>query len=474
MENPKVFISYSWHPEKNKIWVQRLAERLIQDGVNVKLDVWDLKHGHDKYVFMEQMVKDSDIKKVLVICNEDYARKADDRTGGVGTESTIMSSDIYSLAEQTKFIPILVEKKNGEPCLPTFLKSRMYIDMSSNDIYELGYDQLLRDIYEKPLLRKPALGKMPSYLEADEPVLLSTAQEQRMLKEKVAESTNLQTWIAKYCDKLIESLDQFKVTFRVGKTGDLIEMIEKSIASMQVVNNDFITFVETVASNSECNGKQFVDFFEKLLQYYEDKDIELASSTDSWHLCNDNYRFFNYELFLSFAAIMLKYERFDIIKEVVDTDYCILSNRLGRQIKALNFAEFQKHNYTLDYYKGNNGYSPSSQVANLMRNYGGDKFNTWVEVDILLYYLSLIYGKPGDRMSMWYPTLSIYNRAFEILPKIASMRYFEKAKVMFDVGDKDSFKTLLVRTKDELQRDAYHRIPNLKEGLSYDKVCSLR
>lgn len=474
MENPKVFISYSWHPEKNKIWVQRLAERLIQDGVNVKLDVWDLKHGHDKYVFMEQMVKDSDIKKVLVICNEDYARKADDRTGGVGTESTIMSSDIYSLAEQTKFIPILVEKKNGEPCLPTFLKSRMYIDMSSNDIYELGYDQLLRDIYEKPLLRKPALGKMPSYLEADEPVLLSTAQEQRMLKEKVAESTNLQTWIAKYCDKLIESLDQFKVTFRGGKTGDLIEMIEKSIASMQVVNNDFITFVETVASNSEYNGKQFVDFFEKLLQYYEDKDIELASSTDSWHLCNDNYRFFNYELFLSFAAIMLKYERFDIIKEVVDTDYCILSNRLGRQIKALNFAEFQKHNYTLDYYKGNNGYSPSSQVANLMRNYGGDKFNTWVEVDILLYYLSLIYGKPGDRMSMWYPTLSIYNRAFEILPKIASMRYFEKAKVMFDVGDKDSFKTLLVRTKDELQRDAYHRIPNLKEGLSYDKVCSLR
>lgn len=474
MENPKVFISYSWHPEKNKIWVQRLAERLIQDGVNVKLDVWDLKHGHDKYVFMEQMVKDSDIKKVLVICNEDYARKADDRTGGVGTESTIMSSDIYSLAEQTKFIPILVEKKNGEPCLPTFLKSRMYIDMSSNDIYELGYDQLLRDIYEKPLLRKPALGKMPSYLEADEPVLLSTAQEQRMLKEKVAESTNLQTWIAKYCDKLIESLDQFKVTFRGGKTGDLIEMIEKSIASMQVVNNDFITFVETVASNSECNGKQFVDFFEKLLQYYEDKDIELASSTDSWHLCNDNYRFFNYELFLSFAAIMLKYERFDIIKEVVDTDYCILSNRLGRQIKALNFAEFQKHNYTLDYYKGNNGYSSSSQVANLMRNYGGDKFNTWVEVDILLYYLSLIYGKPGDRMSMWYPTLSVYNRAFEILPKIASMRYFEKAKVMFGVGDKDSFKTLLVRTKDELQRDAYHRIPNLKEGLSYDKVCSLR
>lgn len=50
----------------------------------------------------------------------------------------------------------------------------------------------------------------------------------------------------------------------------------------------------------------------------------------------------------------------------------------------------------------------------------------------------------------------------------------EKAKVMFCVADKDSFKTLIARTKDELQRDAYHRIPNLKEGLSYDKICFLR
>ena len=46
--------------------------------------------------------------------------------------------------------------------------------------------------------------------------------------------------------------------------------------------------------------------------------------------------------------------------------------------------------------------------------------------------------------------------------------------VMFAVADKDSVKTLIVRTKDELQRDAYHGIPNLKEGLSYVKVCSLR
>lgn len=143
MENPKVFISYSWHPENNKRRVQRLAERLMGDGVNVMLDIWDLKDGQDKYIFMEQMVKDPNVKKVLIICSEDYANKANDRRGGVGTESTIMSSEIYSLASQTKFIPIVVERKNGEAFLPTFLKSRIYIDMSSDEIYELGYDQFV-------------------------------------------------------------------------------------------------------------------------------------------------------------------------------------------------------------------------------------------------------------------------------------------------------------------------------------------
>ena len=43
--NPKVFISYSWHPEENKIRVEQLARRLMSDGIDVTLDVWSLKDG---------------------------------------------------------------------------------------------------------------------------------------------------------------------------------------------------------------------------------------------------------------------------------------------------------------------------------------------------------------------------------------------------------------------------------------------
>ena len=46
MNNSKVFISYSWHPEENKIRVEQLARRLMSDGVDVTLDVWSQKRGY--------------------------------------------------------------------------------------------------------------------------------------------------------------------------------------------------------------------------------------------------------------------------------------------------------------------------------------------------------------------------------------------------------------------------------------------
>lgn len=473
--NPKVFISYSWHPEESKIRVQQLARRLMSDGVDVILDVWSLKDGQDKYVFMEKMVTDSDIDKVLIICNKDYAEKADCRKGGVGTESTIMSDEIYSKAEQTKFLPVVFEKGNdGMIYKPHFLKSRIHIDMSSDDCYEMGYEQLLRDIFDKPLIKKPALGTMPAFLETDEPILLSTAKEQRFLKVKNEESSSFKDWVERYLEKLIASLGQFKISFRGGNAKDLVDLIEKSIDSMQVVTNDFINFLETVSANEECKGEQFVDFFENLLQYYEDNNIALPTSDSVSYLVNDNYRFFNYELFLSFASIMLKHQRFDIIRDVVSADFCILSNRMGREVMPLNFVEFQKYNYTLDRFKKNlTNSNLISEAATLLKSkMEGKLFEEMVEADILLYYLSLVYVKTEEVYDTWYPELSIYNSSFTILPKLVSSRYFEKAKVLFGVDDKESFVTLAKGLKDNLQRDGYHHIPSVQQGLGGDKVCT--
>ena len=67
---PKVFISYSWTPENNKRWVEQLVKRLESDGVQVVIDYNDLKLGYDKYAFMERIVNDQTIKKVLIIWSQ--------------------------------------------------------------------------------------------------------------------------------------------------------------------------------------------------------------------------------------------------------------------------------------------------------------------------------------------------------------------------------------------------------------------
>ena len=91
---PKLFISYSWSNAEHQQWVIDLATQLRESGVDVILDKWDLKEGNDTLVFMEQMVTDPDIKKVMIIFDEKYAAKADGRAGGVGTETQIISKEV--------------------------------------------------------------------------------------------------------------------------------------------------------------------------------------------------------------------------------------------------------------------------------------------------------------------------------------------------------------------------------------------
>lgn len=129
---PKVFISYSWTTPQHEQWVLDLADRLSGDGIVVTLDKWDLKEGQDKHAFMEQMVHDETIGKVLVICDRGYQVKADDRKGGVGTESQLISKEVYDNTGQEKFIPIVREyDKDGNPARKASQRRRDKTEASS-------------------------------------------------------------------------------------------------------------------------------------------------------------------------------------------------------------------------------------------------------------------------------------------------------------------------------------------------------
>ena len=58
----------------------------------------------------------------------------------------IISTEVYGKAQQEKIISVVIEvNEDNRPFIPAYLKSRIYIDISSN-FYEEGYEQLLRTL----------------------------------------------------------------------------------------------------------------------------------------------------------------------------------------------------------------------------------------------------------------------------------------------------------------------------------------
>ena len=104
IEHPKVFISYAWGSEDYRLKVRSFATDLMENGIDVLLDQWSLKEGNDTYAFMEQSVTDQTITNVLILLDPIYEKKANGRNGGVGTETQIISPEIYNKVKQEKWV----------------------------------------------------------------------------------------------------------------------------------------------------------------------------------------------------------------------------------------------------------------------------------------------------------------------------------------------------------------------------------
>lgn len=477
----KIFISYSWKPTSNKIKVNNLAERLTNDGIHVIIDDWDLKEGQDKYHFMEKMVNDNTVSKVLLICNKEYTEKANKKIGGVGIESLIVSDDIYNQVDQTKFIPIVMEyDDSGNPYVPTFVKTRIYIDLSSEEHYEENYDKLIRNIYNKPITKRPPIGKMPVHLLDDEPIYLPTAHKASQIKNAlINNNSNSQLLIKDYLNTFISGTLDFNIDYKELNQNNFIEIVEKSIDSLQILKNDFIEFILTISKYSTINnGELLFDFFEKLIQTLEDNNISLATDRHLEALSNDNYRFFLTDLFLSTITILLKFEKFTEVQYILSNNF-IINNKYNQTIIE-NFVRFRAYNYTLNEFK-NNDINPKrvSIVADKIKQYSTIlDFKELRETDVLLYYLSLFYPSKNGFFKYWFPETSCYNPYdIKILPKIISKRYFEKVKTLFQVETPSELKEKIDDLEDvdvefkSNSRSFYYNFPPLKIGLNYKDIA---
>lgn len=161
---PKIFISYSHDNPDHKKWVAGLGIRLRENGVDAVLDQWDLFPGEDIPVFMERNLTEADF--AVLVCTKRYVEKANKGDGGVGYEKMIVTSELIKSIEASKFIPII--RQNGSHLVPRFIQTKLFIDFSNEEEFEVVFDELLRTIFRSSVVKKPPLGPPPNFNSTNE------------------------------------------------------------------------------------------------------------------------------------------------------------------------------------------------------------------------------------------------------------------------------------------------------------------
>ncbi len=204
-EHPRVFISYSHDSPEHKRWVSELGTKLRHNGIDAILDQWDLGPGDDITLFMESGLRNSD--RVLVICTDTYVSKANAGEGGVGYERQIVTAQLIQNLGTNKFIPV-IRQASGEEKTPTFLATRMYIDLRAESQFESEFDKLLHELHQVPIVQKPHLGKNPF-------ATLPSGQQ-------TAPSEGLDIHLPDVPEQVESAFDAYSAAVKIARSGDVL------------------------------------------------------------------------------------------------------------------------------------------------------------------------------------------------------------------------------------------------------------
>jgi hypothetical protein len=442
--NPKLFVSYSWTSPEHEAWVLKLATELRECGVDSILDKWDLKKGHDAHAFMERMATDSDIKKVLLITDKVYADKADGRTGGVGTETQIISPEIYAKQAQDKFVAVVREyDAEGRPCVPAYYRSRIHIDFSDETRYAESFEQLIRWVYDRPLYVKPQLGQKPKFL-TDDPNAFSFATS-AAFRRTIDALRNGRTYslpaTVEYFDLLAHEFEKLRLDPNATPFDDAVI---KNIESFLPYRNQAIELFTAIATHNDSveTRNQVRKFFESVMPY-----MERPATTTYFHNWDwDNFKFIVHELFLYAVAIYIRHERFEGAKDLMTNHYYVPSANTNSDDHIVSFSHVRQYMTSLESKNAKN--RRLSYRADLLKERcvgAGAEFRHLQQADFVLFMRSWLVPPSGNWWEQrWFPETLVYlPNNFEIFARARSASYFERIKILLGIQSKDEIEAVL-------------------------------
>jgi hypothetical protein len=312
IERPRVFISYSWDTVEYKDKVASFATKLMGDGIDVLLDQWEMVEGNDLYAFMERSVADPTVTNVLMFLSPQYAERADQRTGGVGAETQIISSQVYGKTDQTKFIPVIFSRdEDGQYSKPAYLMSQLHFDLTDPDKFEEEYRKLVRRLYGHVVYEKPERGQKPVWVDEDSPaapvtdyVLLDT------LKGRQPEQVKIRTFkeaLNKAANMLIKWHEDNKV-----QSLTEAEYLGEFDLTLRL-RDGYLHAVRYYPYIGENGAKAVGDSLETLRHELE-KDYSIFGSMK---------RTVAYELFLSIVGMIVANDDYDALSHIINRFYYI-------------------------------------------------------------------------------------------------------------------------------------------------------
>lgn len=435
---PRAFVSYSRTSPAHCDRIRSYAERLVTDGVDVMFDDFDLKEGQDKYVFMEKMVTDPAVTHVLVFSDRRYAEKANARKAGVGTESQIISKEIYNKVEQTKFIPIVCEyQDNGDAWLPVFFKTTIYVDFSTPELANENWEKLIRLLHGKPAFKKPPLGRPPSYILEDTGVALPTRGKFAAYKDAYSSGRPSMPMCRRdFLDSVLEFVD----SSRIRSEPDLETLADKMLADIRSflpVRDQLVEWVllESGTKSSPEFDEVLVEFLERVLALRY-RPTELTRFNNSWFGAHE---FIAYETFLYTCAALIRTNRFDLVAKLVSHRYLIPDGVEGGIIRS-----FQAFCVQLELLRRRNTQPdtekrfPENELLGERTTRRDVTLKDLIQVDIVLLIAALFSGD-----LRWYPHTMLdipYDWTPPLFLRAIERNGFDRIKHIFGVTNGDEFR----------------------------------
>lgn len=316
---PRAFISYSWSSSEHEEWVLSLAHDLVEFGVDIVLDKWDLREGGEASAFMERMVTDTSVDKVIIVSDRAYVEKSNSRAGGAGTEAQIISSEIFAKRDEGKFVVCVRENdENGQPLVPAYYTSRIFVDFTDDSRRAERFEQLLRWLFDKPFHKKPELGIAPHYITNDrDAVRMPTGAASRRAVDALTNGKSFAKGATQeYLEKFTVELERFRPTERLDPASDeLMNYLDDFIPS----RNELLEVVRCICiyADDVGYGPLLHSFFERVAGYFYPSE-----GTTSWNEMDfDIFRFIGWEMYLHACTAVFLSERPDLFEAIVGTPY---------------------------------------------------------------------------------------------------------------------------------------------------------